>query len=76
MAFLPVLSGRGAVKVFALLGWQQVRQTSSHIIMTKEGEIATLSMPDYKEVAQGTLRGLIRPANLTVIEFKTAAQSV
>ena len=44
----------------------------SHIIMTKEGEIATLSIPDHKEVAKGTLRSLIRSANLTVDEFVAA----
>lgn len=51
MASLPVLSGRQAVKVFQSLGWNVSRQSSSHIIMTKEGEIVTLSIPDHKEVA-------------------------
>jgi predicted RNA binding protein YcfA (HicA-like mRNA interferase family) len=37
--------------------------------MTKEGEIATLSIPNHKEVAKGTLRSLLRSANLTVDEF-------
>jgi hypothetical protein len=37
--------------------------------MVKEGHIATLSIPDHKEVAQGTLRNLIRSAGLTVEEF-------
>jgi hypothetical protein len=40
--------------------------------MTKEGEIATLSVPDHKEVAKGTLRSLIRAANLTIDEFVKA----
>jgi hypothetical protein len=44
-------------------------QSSSHIIMTKEGEVASLSIPNDKEVARGTLRSLIRSANLTVDEF-------
>ena len=37
--------------------------------MTKEGEIATLSVPDHREVAKGTLRSLIRSAGLTLDEF-------
>ena len=41
--------------------------------MTKEGEVATLSIPDHKEVAKGTLRSLIRSANLTINEFIKAA---
>lgn len=76
MAYLPVLSGPDVVKVFVSLGWQKVRQTASHLVLTKEGEIATLSVPNHKEVAVGTLRGLIRSANLTVAEFIAAARSV
>jgi predicted RNA binding protein YcfA (HicA-like mRNA interferase family) len=72
MASLPALSGREAVKVFEAFGWEIVRQRGSHIILTKEGEIATLSIPDHKEIAKGTLRSLIRAANLTVDEFITA----
>jgi predicted RNA binding protein YcfA (HicA-like mRNA interferase family) len=69
MASLPVLSGKEVVRVFERLDWSVVRQSSSHIIMTKAGEIATLSIPDHKEVAKGTLRSLIRAANLTIDEF-------
>jgi hypothetical protein len=37
--------------------------------MVREGENATLSIPDHKEVAKGTLRSLIRSAGITVDEF-------
>lgn len=40
--------------------------------MTKAGEMVTLSIPDHKEVAKGTLRSLIRSANLTVDQFVAA----
>ena len=73
-SMLPVLSGRQVVRVFERFGWQVVRQASSHIVMTKPGEIVTLSVPDHKEVARGTLRGLIRSANLTVGQFLEAAR--
>ena len=49
-----------------------VRQTGSHIILIKNGHVATLSVPDHKEVAKGTLRGLIRSAGLAVPEFLDA----
>jgi predicted RNA binding protein YcfA (HicA-like mRNA interferase family) len=71
-SLIPVLSGREVVRVFERLGWQVVRQKASHIIMIKSGEIATLSVPDHKEVARGTLRSLIRDANLTVQQFLNA----
>jgi predicted RNA binding protein YcfA (HicA-like mRNA interferase family) len=72
MPSLPVLSGREIVKVFESFGWRVSRQSGSHIIMTREGATVTLSIPDHKEVARGTLRSLIRAANLTVDEFIAA----
>ncbi len=66
---LPVLSGKEIVRIFESLGWEVSRQRGSHIIMTKPGEIVTLSVPNHREVARGTLRSLIRSANLTVEEF-------
>ena len=69
MASLPVISGGEAVRIFERFGWTVARQSGSHIIMTKEGQIASLSIPDHNEVARGTLRSLIRSANLTVDEF-------
>lgn len=69
---LPVISGRDAVRCFERFGWSVARQNSSHIILIKPGELVTLSIPDHKEVARGTLRSLIRAANLTVDEFIAA----
>ena len=69
MGVLPVLSSKKTVQVFEKLGWEVARQKGSHIIMVKEDHIATLSIPKHKEVAKGTLRSLIRAANLTVDEF-------
>lgn len=69
---LPVMSGREVVRVFESLGWEVVRQTGSHIIMTKDEEPVTLSVPDHREVAKGTLRSLIRTAGVTVEEFVAA----
>ncbi len=69
---LPVLSGREVVTAFVALGWEVTRQSGSHIIMVKDGSITTLSIPNHREVARGTLRGLIRAANITVDEFLTA----
>lgn len=69
---LPVLSSSQVVKGFEHFGWEVVRHRGSHIIMVKEGHIATLSIPDHREVAKGTLRSLIRSAGLTVDEFLEA----
>lgn len=69
MPKLPRFSGREVVKVFQHFGWVIARQRGSHIILVKENHHATLSVPDHKEVAQGTLRGLIRSAGLSVEAF-------
>lgn len=73
MAKLPKLSGREVVRAFESLGWVKVRQSGSHMILVQEGHEATLSVPDHKEVAMGTLRSLIRSAGLTVDAFVEAA---
>jgi predicted RNA binding protein YcfA (HicA-like mRNA interferase family) len=69
MPSLPVLSGKEVVAVFEKFGWQFTRQSGSHMILVKDGEIATLSIPNHREIAKGTLRSLIRTAGLTVNEF-------
>ena len=66
---LPALRGREVAAIFESMGWTIARQQGSHIIMTKEGAIATLAIPAHKEVAKGTLRSLIRAAGITVQEF-------
>ena len=69
MPLLPALRGREVAAVFERLGWSVARQQGSHVIMTKEGSIATLAIPAHREVAKGTLRSLIRAAEITVQEF-------
>jgi predicted RNA binding protein YcfA (HicA-like mRNA interferase family) len=71
---LPVLSGCEVVRVFETFGWQVARQSASHIIMVKAGEQVTLSVPDHREVAKGTLRSLIRTVGITVQEFVSSTR--
>jgi predicted RNA binding protein YcfA (HicA-like mRNA interferase family) len=72
MPRLPVLSGRKARQAFERLGWVFRHHTGSHMIMSREGSVRTLSIPDHKELAKGTLRALIRLAGLSVDEFFAA----
>jgi len=66
---VPVLSPREVVRAFEKLGWEVSRQRGSHIILARQGHIATLSVPKHTEVARGTLRSLIARAGLTIEEF-------
>jgi len=38
-------------------------------MMTKDGQRATLTIPKHRELKPGTLRSIIRAANMTVDEF-------
>ena len=75
MPRLPVMSGREVVRVFESFGLRVARQAGSHVVLVKDGHVVTLSVPDHREVARGTLRKLIRLADLTGDEFVTAAKS-
>jgi predicted RNA binding protein YcfA (HicA-like mRNA interferase family) len=70
---VPILSPSDVIKIFQRLGWQMVRQKGSHIIMTRQGHMATLSIPNHADVARGTLRSLIAKAGLTVEQFLEAS---
>jgi predicted RNA binding protein YcfA (HicA-like mRNA interferase family) len=74
MPSLPSLNGRAVVKAFTRDGWVPVRQKGSHVILVKEGSWATLSVPDHREVAPGTLRSLIRASGLSVEQFVVLAR--
>jgi predicted RNA binding protein YcfA (HicA-like mRNA interferase family) len=71
---LPVLSGRAARKAFERAGWEFSRQTGSHMILTRKGSVASLSIPDHRELAPGLLRKLIRAGGLTVAQFRDLLQ--
>jgi predicted RNA binding protein YcfA (HicA-like mRNA interferase family) len=74
MAAVPLLRPREVVRTFERLGWRIARQRSSHIVLTKPGAVATLSVPDHTQIARGTLRALIAKAGLSVEEFLAATE--
>lgn len=69
MVKLPIVSGKEAVKAFLKAGWYVDRTRGSHTVMLKPGHIASLSIPQHKELSPGTLRSLIRASEMTVEEF-------
>jgi len=73
MARLPTVSGRQAVAAFERAGFEVRRQRGSHIVLVKVGITATLSVPDHRQLKPGTLRALIRKAELTVDQFAELA---
>ena len=69
MSKLPRVSGRDCVKALAKIGFYQKRQHGSHIILRRNDPFSQLVVPDHKELDRGTLRAILRQANLSVEEF-------
>lgn len=71
MSQIPRISGREIVKALNKLGYNFDRQRGSHIILRQSVyPFRRIVVPDHKEVAKGTLRGIIRQVGLTLEEFK------
>jgi len=69
MKKLPRVSGRECVHALEKLGFYFKRQEGSHIILRRDDPFAQIVVPDHKELDRGTLRAIIRQANLSVGEF-------
>jgi len=44
---IPLLRPQRVIRAFERLGWEIARQRGSHLILTKHGSIATLSVPNH-----------------------------
>ncbi len=71
MSSLPVVTGEDAIKAFSKLGFSVARVNGSHHIMKREGHRFLLTVPVHsgQTLKRGTLRGLIRAAEITREEF-------
>jgi predicted RNA binding protein YcfA (HicA-like mRNA interferase family) len=68
---LPVLSCREVVKALAKVGFREIpgRGKGSHVFIYRDSPPIGITVPQEKEVKRGTLRSIIRQADLTVDEF-------
>ena len=69
MSTLPQISGSECLKALTKIGFVLIRQHGSHLILRRKEPFAQLVVPDHKELDRGTLRAIIRQANLSVTEF-------
>ena len=67
MPKLPCVSGAKAAKALERLGFVRQRQRGSHLVMRRGSDVCVVPMP--REVNQGTLRGVLRQANVTPEEL-------
>ena len=68
MSKLPVISGREMLKVLSKIGFTVVGRKGSHVRLKRRRDKETLIViaPMHPELARGTLRSILRQANLTV----------
>ncbi len=71
MPKLRRVSGREAIRALERLGFEQVRQRGSHVVLRKQTPDGTVGcvVPLHRELAIGTLRGILRQARVTTDEF-------
>ncbi len=74
MPRLPRVSGAEAVRALEKLGFVQARQRGSHIILKKQTPTGAVgcAVPRHDELATGTLRGILRLAQVSVEDFIAA----
>lgn len=71
MPRLPRISSREAIRALERLGFEQIRQTGSHVVMKREtpdGEIGCV-VPVHRELKIGTLSSILKQAQVTAEEF-------
>ena len=69
MSKLPVLSGKKCIKALGKAGFYFKRQEGSHVTLRRDEPFCQLIVPLHKELDRGTLRAIIRQAELSVNEF-------
>jgi predicted RNA binding protein YcfA (HicA-like mRNA interferase family) len=71
MPRMPRISSKEAIRALERLGFEQVRQTGSHVVMkqeTEDGEIGCV-VPLHRELKVGTLSGILKQAQITIEDF-------
>jgi predicted RNA binding protein YcfA (HicA-like mRNA interferase family) len=69
MGKLPKISGQDCVKALEKAGFYFKRQQGSHIVLRRDDPFAQVVVPNHKQLDRGTLRSIIRQADLSVDEF-------
>lgn len=73
MGKLRILSGQEICAILARHGFIEVRQRGSHVIMQKQLEESTITVPvpNHSEVRVGTLQSIIRQSGISRSKFES-----
>ena len=64
MSKLPIISGRQLVRALEQVGFALDRRRGSQMMLFRS-DPTTLSVPDHRELDRGTLRALLRQADVS-----------
>jgi len=70
MPRLPRLSGRGTIRALERLGFVQIRQRGSHIVLQRGS--TTCVVPQHRELKLGTLSAILAQAEISAEELLAA----
>ena len=72
MPKLGVFSGADLCRILGRHGFIAVRQRGSHVVMQKQGNSTTITVPIpmHREIKVGTLQSIIRQSGLSRNEFE------
>ncbi len=71
MPKLRRVSGAEAIRALERLGFEPIRQRGSHVVLKKQTSKGAVGcvVPLHRQLAIGTLRGILRQAQITPEEF-------
>ena len=69
MTKLPSISGKKCVEILTEAGFYFKRQKGSHTILRRDDPFAQIVIPNHKILDRGTLRAIIRQADMSINEF-------
>lgn len=71
MPKLPIVSGIDVIKALSKIGYKHTRTKGSHAILNKQTEKGkiTIPVPLHKELAKGTLKSIMKQAELSLEDF-------
>jgi predicted RNA binding protein YcfA (HicA-like mRNA interferase family) len=71
MPKLPRISSREAIRALKRLGFEEVRQTGSHLVLKRDTDDGLIGcvVPVHQELRVGTLSSILKQAQVTPEEF-------
>jgi predicted RNA binding protein YcfA (HicA-like mRNA interferase family) len=71
MPKLPRISSREAIRALKRLGFEEVRQTGSHLVLKRDTDDGVIGcvVPVHQELRVGTLSSILKQAQVTPEEF-------